>query len=176
MTACGFTGYRWEKLPFAREDTAAVEALFGRIYAAAERAAQAGCDHFISGFAQGSDLLFAQAVTALRKGKYPHIHLEAALPFAGSQRRFHPADRALYEALLLEADEVWLAEKDYGRSAYFRRNDHIVEKSGRLIAVYDGKAGGTAYTVRAAIRAGLPIEYIAPSMGEREAWIRSYNA
>ena len=93
-----------------------------------------------------------------------------------SQRRFHPADRALYEALLLEADEVWLAEKDYGRSAYFRRNDHIVEKSGRLIAVYDGKAGGTAYTVRAAIRAGLPIEYIAPSMGEREAWIRSYNA
>lgn len=162
MKACGFTGYRWGKLPFAREDTAAVEAFYGRIRAAAARAAQDGFDYFISGFAQGSDLFFARAVTELREGEYPHIRLEAALPFAGSQRRFHPADRALYEALLAKADVIWLAAKDYDRDAYFRRNDHIVEKSGRLIAVYDGKGGGTAYTVRAALRAGLPIEYIAP--------------
>lgn len=43
-----------------------------------------GCTHFISGFAAGADLLFAELVAEL-KATYP-ITLEAAIPYPGRMK------------------------------------------------------------------------------------------
>ena len=50
-----------------------------------ELAIQEGYTHFISGFARGADLLFAQAVAA-QKDKGAKLVLEAAIPYRGRLR------------------------------------------------------------------------------------------
>ncbi|MDO5112191.1 MAG: SLOG family protein [Clostridia bacterium] len=160
MAVCGFTGYRYEKLPFSREDGAAVARLQERLRRACIRAIDAGCTRFISGFAEGSDLLFADAVLSLAR-EYG-VTLEAALPFPNSCARWRESDRALYLSLLPRCDSVYEASQRPGRRFYLLRNDYIVSRSDRMIAVYDGKPGGTAYTLRRAQEKGVAIDLIKP--------------
>jgi len=47
------------------------------------------------------------------------------------------------------------------RSAYLDRNCYMVEQSSRLLCYFDGQLGGTAHTVRCAIRNGLEIYNLA---------------
>ncbi len=160
MAVCGFTGYRYEKLPFSRGDTAAVARLRERLKQACLRAIGAGCTRFISGFAEGSDLLFAQAVLELQRDYA--VVLEAALPFPNSHSRWGEADKALYLSLLPRCASVYTASQYPGRRFYLMRNDYIVAQSDRLIAVYDGKPGGTAYTLARAREKGVMIDRIEP--------------
>ncbi len=161
MSACGFTGYRYEKLPFGRRDACAIELLKSRLREAVLRAYKAGCTHFISGFAQGSDLLFAETVTELRD-ELKDITLEAALPFENPQLGWCLQDRRQYEALLPCCDSVHVHSQAHWKGCYFARNDYIVRSSERLIAVYNGRSGGTAYTLARAQREGIPVEIVRP--------------
>ena len=160
MAVCGFTGYRYEKLHFSRTDAAAVSRLRARLREACVCALDAGCTHFISGFAQGSDLLFAQTVLSLG-GEYA-LTLEAALPFPDACARWCAEDRAQYQALLSRCDRVYAVSPIPGKRFYLMRNDYIVNACDRLIAVYDGKPGGTAYTLRRAQQKGVVIDMIKP--------------
>lgn len=160
MRVCGFTGYRYEKLPFSRTDAAAVARLRSRLREACVCALDAGCTHFISGFAQGSDLLFAQTVLALSE-EYA-LTLEAALPFPDACAYWCAEDKALFHALLARCDSVHAVSDHPGKRFYMMRNDYIVNACDRLIAVYDGKPGGTAYTLRRAMRKGVVIDLIKP--------------
>lgn len=49
----------------------------------------------------------------------------------------------------------------HGRRAPLVRNQTIVDNADRVIAFWDGKSGGTAYTIRLAKEAGKPV-YIRP--------------
>jgi hypothetical protein len=59
--------------------------------------------------------------------------------------------------LLAAADEVRVLADRYSHGCYYRRDEWMVERAGRLICRYDGSPGGTRYTVRCAIRRGLEI-------------------
>lgn len=164
MNACGFTGYRFEKLPFSRRDFAAIEALKQKLREACVLAIDAGCTSFISGFAQGSDLLFAETVLEL-DAQYEGITLEAALPFDEPDKLWPLSDRQQFSQLLQKCSSVHSLQNDYSSGCYHRRNDYILKNSARLIAVFnpaDNRRGGTFYTVNRARKLDMHIDFIIP--------------
>ena len=52
-----------------------------------------------------------------------------------------------YESLISAADLVKVISPEFSENAYQARNQWMVDHSGRVIAVYDGKAGGTRNTI-----------------------------
>jgi uncharacterized phage-like protein YoqJ len=127
-----------------------------RLAAAVEAAWETGYRTFISGMAQGFDLAAAEAVVRLRE-HCSDIKLIAAVPFARQTYGYSAADRTRHEALLAAADEVHVLGDSYSHGIYYRRDDWMVERSARIICWYDGSNGGTRYTVRRAVKAGLEV-------------------
>lgn len=102
-----------------------------------------GYTHFISGFATGADLMFADIVVQL-KSVYP-ITLEAAIPYPG---RMKTPDKT-FQRLIRCCDTVKIHSDCYFNGCYARRNRYMVDQSQRILAVYDGRTtGGTAATLR----------------------------
>lgn len=102
----------------------------------------AGYTHFISGFAAGTDLLFAEIVAEL-KDEYP-ITLEAAIPYPG---RLNTPDTT-FRRLINECDLVKVHTAQYSKNCYMVRNRYMIDSSTLVIAVHDGrKTGSTAATI-----------------------------
>ena len=103
-----------------------------------------GYTRFISGFADGTDLIFA-AIVAEEKKRHPELSLEAAIPYAG---RLKTRDRRFHE-LLRACDGIKVVCQTYIPSCFMQRNRYMAGQAHRVIAVYDGRpTGGTATTVR----------------------------
>lgn len=137
---CCITGHR--DIPI--EKTLYVQ---NKLYQELLLAIQSGYTHFISGFAFGADLIFAEIIVDLEH-KYP-ITLEAAIPYPG---RMNTPDKTFHR-LLKECDVVKVHTGQYSKNCYMVRNRHMVDCSTRVIAVHDGhKGGGTAATMRYAYR------------------------
>ena len=103
-----------------------------------------GYTHFISGFAEGVDLIFADIVAEL-KAENPALTLEAALPY---RDRIKTPDR-FFHRLLAKCNVIGIHSEEYHTSCYMIRNYFMVSQSQLVIAVYDGrKKGGTLATMR----------------------------
>lgn len=103
-----------------------------------------GYTHFLSGFAEGVDLLFA-ALVVEEKARHTELFLEAALPYAG---RLKTKDKRFHELLRL-CDGIKVESQTYAPSCYMERNRYMVSQSQRVIVVYDGREkGGTLFTMR----------------------------
>ena len=59
-----------------------------------------------------------------------------------------------------KADEVHYICDGYTSFAYQKRNEWMVDRSSRVIAVYNGEAGGTRNTIRYAEKKGVPIVFL----------------
>lgn len=107
-----------------------------------------GYTAFISGFADGVDLTFAESVSQAMQ-ENPKIKLIAALPY---RRRLETLQkRELTKTLIEQCTEIYVAAEEYLPSVYVKRNRYMVERSDRVIAVYDGRdSGGTVGTIRLA--------------------------
>lgn len=132
-----------------------------RLTEAVEAAIDDGYRTFISGMAPGFDLAAAQAVVHFRDLQ-PDVRLIAAIPFARQASKYTAADLARYEALLAAADEVTVLAEGYSHGCYYRRDEWMVARSGRIVCWYDGgrtpkSSSGTRYTVRRALKEGLEI-------------------
>lgn len=102
-----------------------------------------GYTRFISGFAEGTDLIFAALVIELKAQGYPLV-LEAALPYRGRLN----SDNQDFQKILSLCDRIKVLSEKSSRSCYHLRNRYMVDQSSRVIAVYDGREdGGTAYTI-----------------------------
>jgi uncharacterized phage-like protein YoqJ len=143
-TLC-FTGHRYYNGSAEQQLARAIEAAYSD-----------GFRVFISGVAQGFDLAAAEAVLRLKE-RHSEVELLCAVPFRGQAKAFSATDKARYEAILAAGDKVVVLREDYSFRCYFERDDWMVEHSSRVICWYDGSRGGTRYTVRAALAAGLEI-------------------
>ncbi len=102
-----------------------------------------GYTHFISGFARGIDLIFASIVAEL-KAEYD-ISLEAAIPYDG---RMNTPDTE-FHALIAHCDRITILSDHYSKKCFAVRNRYMIDRSQRVIAVYDGRRkGGTAATLK----------------------------
>ena len=154
---CCFTGHRPEKLPWGgREDDPRCRALKDWLLRQVLAAYDLGYRHFISGMAQGCDLYFCEAVL-LVKELHPQIRLEGAVPCRGQASRWPAAQRERYQRLLDRCDLQTLVQERYTAGCMMRRNRYMVERSSRIIAVYDGLPGGTMQTLAYALRKGLDV-------------------
>ena len=115
-----------------------------------------GYIRFISGFAEGVDLMFA-SIVAEEKTHDPKLFLEAAIPYAG---RLNTRNQQFHE-LLRACNGVKVTCETYVPSCFLQRNRYMLHQSQRVIAVYDGrKYGGTFSTIRYASAIGRDVRTI----------------
>lgn len=147
---CCFTGYRPQKLRYLSEQNSEEYQRLYRLLTKLIKAAVAeGYDYFISGFAQGVDLMAAEIVIS-RRNEGAEIALEAALPAMNQTDRWNDFDKGVYFVLLDKADYRKCVEQKMTRHSCLKRNEYMVNEADLVIAVYDGKQGGTDYTVHLA--------------------------
>ena len=159
--ACCFTGHRPDKLPWgAQERDPRCLELKERLDQALERACQAGFRRYLCGMARGADLYFAEAVLDLRQ-RCPGVVLECVRP-CESQADSWPAEEHLrYQEILDQCNYETLVQQRYDRFCMMRRNRYMVDRSERIIAVYNGvPKGGTAQTLLYAMRKGLETDIL----------------
>ena len=163
MAKVAFTGYRPEKLPFReRENDVAYLRFRKSLYRIIARLAELGYTEFISGVAMGFDTWVAEDVLRL-KAENREVRLECAIPFPEQADKWRHADRVRRERILDAADEVVTVCEEYAKNSFFRRNRYMVDRSDVVVCCFDGKTGGTAYTVEYARRQGKIIIQINPT-------------
>ena len=124
------------------------------------RAVAEGYTRFLSGFARGADLYFAEIVAEL-KGSDPAIRLEALLPYRARLYSREP----LFRGLIAACDRVDVQSEDYTPTCFFARDRALVEAASLVIAVYDGRpSGGTRYTLRCARSLGREVRHVRPAL------------
>jgi uncharacterized phage-like protein YoqJ len=159
---CCFSGYRPEKLPWRGDEAdARCVRLKADIDSAAARAYADGMRHFVCGMARGCDMYFCESVIALRS-RLDGVTVEAAVPHERQSAGWPAQDAARYDRLLAMCDVRTVVSAQYSRGAMAKRNRYMVNRSSALIAVYDGRPGGTGYTVSYAEKRGVKLIILAP--------------
>jgi len=158
-----FTGLRPHKLPWGfNEDTPACLSIkisiCERLVALIETE---NVRYMISGMAMGIDLICAEIVLELKK-QYQGITLEAAIPFKEQDFLWPQRYRDRYRSVLDKCDDIHVISKKHTNDVYEKRNYYMVDKCGLLLAVWDGKLGGTGNIVRYAKTRGKRIIVIDP--------------
>lgn len=154
LQTCCFTGHRPEVLYSFGQDE---ETFFSLILRAVEDAVADGYRLFLCGASRGGDMLFGEAVDALKE-KYPWVVLECVLPCRDQAEGWDASDRRRYADLLDAADSVICLSDTYTRGCMHTRNRYMVDRSSLLIATYYAdQKGGTDYTVKYAKKRGLRV-------------------
>lgn len=157
QSACAFTGHRPSKLPWgSNENDIRALALKAKLFAAVESAIQEGMVHFICGMAEGCDLYFAETVLLLKQ-RYPDITLEAAIPCPTQADNWSAPQKERYARILAQCDYETMVQQEYTPGCMQRRNRYMVDHACMLIAVNDGRGGGTYNTIEYALRRRLAI-------------------
>ena len=151
-TAC-FTGHRPEKLK--RMQWLIKRELKKEIL----RAVDDGIYVFVSGMARGVDIWAAEIVLALRDSGKP-VKLICASPFQGFEARWSEDWKSRYNAIMAAADHTVYVCKGYSRSCFQIRNEWMVDRSARVIAVYNGEPGGTKNTIEYAQQGDLNVQIV----------------
>ncbi len=147
-TACCFTGHR----RLSKEEALGLRSLLRREIA--RLAIGKGVDHFLTGGALGFDTLAAQE-TLRAKEEFPWLRLTLVLPCRGQEARWPPRDRAVYQTLQRQADDVLFLADTYFEGCMHARNRFLVDHSAYCLCyLRDTARGGTAYTVRYARKRG----------------------
>lgn len=120
-----------------------------------------GNTYFISGMAQGADLILANLVLELKK-KYKDLFLECALPFSRQSEKWGEEYKKQYQEIIAGCDKMTVLAENYSKNGYINRNKYMVDNSGIVIAVYDGKQGGTKFTINYAVKKSRQIIIINP--------------
>lgn len=115
-----------------------------------------GYRYFGAGGALGFDTLAAQTVLRLRQS-YPDIRLILVLPCVSQADKWSPADAAIYQEIMGQANKIVYTSHEYTAGCMFKRNRHLVDHSSVCICYLEKSTGGTAYTVDYARKCGLKI-------------------
>jgi uncharacterized phage-like protein YoqJ len=156
----GVTGHRFYDEPTATYLAAAVRELL-------QEWADDGELRLVSSLAEGADQLVARV--AIEQG----VPLDVVLPFDGYRDSLDEDYRAEFDLLLSQADTVTeLAHNDPGADAYLAAGLELLDRSDRLIAVWDGEeargTGGTGEIVDAALARGVVVAVVWPEGYSRD--------
>ena len=150
---CCFTGHREHKLKRPEDE------IRKDLKEAVLQAIEGGYTTFITGMATGTDIWAGEIVLELKK-QNPDLKLIAAVPYEGFEKSWDKDWKDRYRYLLTQADLVRYICPHYASYAFQKRNEWMVDRSSRVIAVYNGEAGGTRNTIRYAKKMAVPVEII----------------
>ena len=147
---CCFTGHRPDKMQGMEQQIKTL------LKAEIKKCIDEGISTFISGMAMGVDIWAAQIVLEEKKNN-DDIKLICASPYPGFERSRCLADRMKYHEIINNADYVIYISDKYTRLCFQIRNMWMVDRSCKVIAVYNGSRGGTKNTVDYAEKKKVPV-------------------
>ncbi len=120
-----------------------------------------GFSHFISGMAIGADTDFASICLDLRDTRFQHITVEGAIPCPNQESRWSSYDKEIYYELLKRLNKITQVSSRYSYDCFQKRNEYMVDKADKVIAVWNGeKSGGTYNTICYAKKKQKPVYFI----------------
>lgn len=138
--SCTFTGHRPDRLEASEKKV--IEWLEAQI----DKAYEDGFVDFISGMQRGVDIWAAEKVIRLKKEGKP-VRLIACVPFKGMENIWDISWKKRFNYVIENADKIHYVSSHSGRTAFFMRNEWMVDRASRLIAVFTGAPGGTKKTL-----------------------------
>lgn len=160
-TLC-FTGHRPQKLPWGfNEDDERCKGMEKTLREKIIEAIKNGYIYLISGMALGFDMISAEMVLELKKD-YPQIKLICAIPCKDQYKVWNTEQIKRYKHILSKSDNVLCLYDTYNEKCMLERNDYMLTHSSMVIALYDGKGGGTGYTIKKAKELGKTVVIIQP--------------
>ena len=108
---------------------------------------------------RGVDIWAAELVLSLKADGYP-VHLICASPYEGFEKKWRAEWQNRYKAIMAEADLVRYICPAYSRACFQIRNEWMVDHSARVIAAYNGEAGGTRNTIVYAKKHGVVVRHV----------------
>lgn len=114
-----------------------------------------GYNIFLVGMALGFDAMCFCALEKIRKKK--KIKIIACVPCRDQAKKFSEAQTKEYERMLSSADEVVILSENYTPYCMRKRNEYMVDNASLLLSYKRKETGGTASTVRYAIKKGIPV-------------------
>ncbi len=160
LVAC-FTGYRSQKLPWGfNEKNERCLQMTKLLEKEIVNTIKEGYCHFISGMAIGFDMIAAEIVLKL-KSKY-NIILECAIACKNQEKKWSLQLQTRYQNILKQADIIWCGKDYYVDGCMLERNYYMVNQSSKIIALFDGKSGGTKKTLEYAKQQRLQITILKP--------------
>ena len=159
-----FTGHRPQNLPFGFNEAdkrciALKQTLRSKIIKLIENE---HVTHFIPGMAIGIDMYAAEEVIGLRE-KYPYITLESAIPCELQAAKWSEPLRERYYNIAAGCDKETLVQRRYSKDCMHKRNRYMVDRADLILAVWDGRPGGTEETVKYAQYKGKDVTVINPN-------------
>lgn len=162
-----FTGYRPYKLPFGCDfnhpDAIRLRAILKAEY---ERLYKQGFRQFLTGGALGCDMMAAEVILEMKQeygGRKSGIIHVLCIPCRRHTAKWEEADRERIRKIADKSLVHFVSDKPYFNGCMQARNRYMVDTSRVLIAVYDGKKGGTHNTVEYAQKMNKKIIVIRPN-------------
>lgn len=115
-----------------------------------------GQNVFISGMARGTDIWAAEVVLKVRE-EMQNVKLICASPYPNFEGRWSEEWKKRYQSIMEKADYVQFINKEYYPSCFQARNEWMVDRSSKVIAIYNGSSEGTRNTLMYAKKRGVPI-------------------
>lgn len=145
-----FTGHRPEKINCSEKKIKAWLEMEIR------KSVSNGQNVFISGMARGTDIWAAEVVLKVRE-EMRNVKLICASPYPNFEDRWSEEWKKRYQSIMEKADYVQFINKEYYPSCFQARNEWMVDRSSKVIAIYNGSSGGTRNTLMYAKKRGVPI-------------------
>jgi len=157
-----FSGHRPERLPgYGDPNSPKMKPLITALQQELVRAVEQGKTTRIHGCRAGWDIVCGEQAINIKK-QFPHVRIISVAPYSAN---FFSKEKCWTPEWVSRAREVF-RQHDYGISLtdyyhsgiYYERNRVLISHSSMLICYYDGKGGGTKYTVDRAIEKGMPVQ------------------
>ena len=104
----------------------------------------------VMGYARGKGAM-------VLRDRHPEVTVEAALPCPTQADAWPAPQQVRYRRLLSRCDYETMVSAAYSPSCMQRRDRYMVDHASLLIAMFDGSAGGTRYTMEYAMRRGIDV-------------------
>ena len=114
-----------------------------------------GVAYFGVGGAVGFDMLVAEHLLHLRDDLGKKIYIISVLPFPDWRNQWTEAQKQRQDEIMRRSDKVTFVSQSYSKGVYLLRDRKLVDGSAYCISYCRRTTGGTAYTVRYALKKGL---------------------
>ena len=145
QTIC-LTGHRPKSLPWGYDETKESCIKFKQdLEIIFENAIKCGYKTFLSGMAEGFDMIGTEILLKLKKKH--NIQIIAVVPCLGQELKWSAKQQKRYNHILKQCDNKIVLSPKYTPTCMNDRNKFMVDNSGVCIACWNGKPSGTMNTI-----------------------------
>ncbi len=159
-----FSGYRPKKFDFPLiNGNKQFEQLKSELKSLAIKLIKDGYKTFYIGLAEGFDVIAGEILLQCEKELNLILDIQCVLPYLNFFDTFEGDWGKRASKLIDETNSINIISMKYKQGVFYERNRFMVDNSKLLVCYYDGKKGGTKYTLDYAKKNNLYIINIANS-------------